>query len=256
MKKKVERKIAPIYIALDTDVLRMLSCFHFSVCNEGLDVNYLTALDQTRTYPLYKLILDGKIKPVVTRTVLKECPKTDKYINFLNEFCLMPDISDEEYDGYRQSVFELAQKYCGKEQLDYFTLFGYVNDENVFVPGSDAINMAEASLAGLNLITNNSKHFVYVEKEILKAKKKEEKGKIKGDVYNKEKYWRRAHGVRSINALEGILFVQNQRVIPSPYPLYFIKEMIKERRLEDLRASDNTKLKSCKECLELQDEQS
>ena len=51
MKKKVEEAFKPIYVALDTDVLRMLACFHYSVCVEGLDVDDLFTKEQVRTYP-------------------------------------------------------------------------------------------------------------------------------------------------------------------------------------------------------------
>ncbi len=247
MKKKVEEVFKPIYVALDTDVLRILACFHYSVCVEGLDVDNLFTKEQVRTYPLYKLIIDGKIKPIVTGNVLNECPKADKFLNFLNERCYMTDISDEEKDDHNQKVFELAKKYCSKEQLDFFAFFGYMDKNNCIKPSADAINMAESSLAGLNLITNNAKHFVYVEEEMKKLKKKFAKSKINCDAFYKEKFWRRAHGVRSINGLAGILYIQSCPVIPSPFPLYFIEEMVKEKRLEDLRVSDNPNIKPCSE---------
>lgn len=244
MKNKQKKEFTPIYVALDTDALRMLSEMHKGISEGTIKPESMFTVDHLRTYPLYKLICEGKIKPIVTRTVIKECPDKDVYISFMNKFCYTPEIKEEDYDDYRLKVFNLAQKYCTFNSSNWSPFKGYIDEDGKLVPTSDAINMAEACILKVCIITNNAKHFVFDEKDIEHAKKKKEKGRIKADIYRLQKYWKRARGVFSINALEGYGAVNELRfAYPKPFPLYFIQEMVDKYMLDDLRVCDNPAVK-------------
>lgn len=100
------------------------------------------------------------LKFVILPSVLKEIYPTlsKKEAAFLNEYCLILDPKDKK--RFAKMSYELAETYCDA---------GVMKSKDG-KPTMDAIIMAEATISGLNLVTNNSRDFLSYEKAEMKQR--------------------------------------------------------------------------------------
>lgn len=257
-KKQTKRsqQTEPIYIALDTDALSMVVNFerYLISLENGEEVDADKKISRG-VKTLHELIKSGILKPVVTRTPLQECPKSQNYIRFLCEYCFTPDLSKEDREGYRNRVFKLAQQYCQKDSGGLAPMKSHFSHaQKTIVPDKDALVMAEASLLGVNLITNNAKHFVYYEDQLIKVSQKSKQGLCKQELAEMPNFWRRAKKVSSINALSGHIYRNAYQVaIPQAIALPRLEKFEDEKEILFLQVNVHPKVKKCSEIKELSD---
>ena len=143
-----------------------------------------------------------------------------KCINGSLKIAILPQVFEEIKDNLDHREKEFLEKHCvfvePKNKADFakksvilaldYIRKGAMEDENENgLPSSDAIIMAQSSVAGLNLVTSNHKHFLYYSKFINKHKK--------------EVVRTRADDIEEINSRHGFYFEMKngETFVPRPY---------------------------------------
>lgn len=140
--------------------------------------------------------INGSLKIVILPQVWEEIKENldNREKEFLQKYCLIVEPKNPE--EYAKKVAKLATTYVKT---------GAMNDENENGSAtSDAIIMAQSSVAGLNLVTCNYKHFLFY------GAKNPKKQKIDRE---------RADDIEEINSKFGLHFVMNngEQFVPRPH---------------------------------------
>lgn len=211
-----------IYFAIDSDVLRCLAYTDiilkanpnddFSKCKDPVvksNKNYLSKL--------LDLAKKDKARLLIVNTVYQESKHSEKLIDFMKEYCYFPDINFANYDEKCEKIEKLVDKYCSP-----YTVSGTTYDAPFMktynaalkrkVAPNDAYIVAEASVEMACLITNNSRHIIYNERN-------------NGDTNS------RVRGIANINIAEGY-YQCNEKdlsvVTPRPFALNVIGPILKK----------------------------
>ncbi len=137
-----------------------------------------------------RMAVNGHIKFIILPTVFSEIIKglTEKEHQFLNDYCYI--YNPKNPDEFALNVANIANIYISTSTMR--------SEDNH--PMKDALIMAEATVAGLSLITNNVKDFTNYDK------------------YRKEKSGKRMRDIRSLNdGLGYAYFIDGQKIIPAAY---------------------------------------
>lgn len=137
-----------------------------------------------------RMAVNGHIKFVIVPSVFSEIKDflTEKENEFLDKYCYIYCPSDPV--NFALAVNSLANKYIKTD-----TMRSVDNH-----PMKDALIMAESTVLGLSLVTNNVKDFTNY------------------DRYRKEKSGKRMMDISRINDRMGYsLFIDNQKIVPAPY---------------------------------------
>lgn len=137
-----------------------------------------------------RMAVNGHIKFIIMPTVFSEIVKglTEKEQQFMNDFCYIYNPSDPS--EFVLKVLNIANVYTSTSTM---------RSEGGH-PMKDAIIMAETTVAGLSLVTNNVKDFTNYDK------------------YRKEKSGKRMRDIRSLNdGLGYAYFVDGQKIVPTSY---------------------------------------
>lgn len=137
-----------------------------------------------------RMAVNGHIKFIIMPTVFSEIVKglTEKEHQFLNDYCYI--YNSKNPDEFALNVANIANIYISTSTMR--------SEDNH--PMKDALIMAEATVAGLSLVTNNVKDFTNYDK------------------YRKEKSGKRTIDIRSLNdGLGYAYFVDGQKIVPTSY---------------------------------------
>ncbi len=181
----------PSIVAIDSNVfislVRISSNYHAKPKQQGFNENLRIMKRKCESGTLKLVILPSVFAEIYPRLNNKE---TD----FLREHCLVLEPDNEK--AYSKECYELAKSYVRE---------GIMKGEKGN-PSMDAIIMAEATVAGLNLVTNNSRDFLAYEKND-KNRRKDCKDKSQ-----------RATDIAKFNKKEGFVFKTKKGETYSPKP--------------------------------------
>ena len=214
-----------IYFSLDSDVLRALAFLEvlmskeekgkevdYNSIDDGVINNYLDTLKG-----IINLSKKGKIRLLVVNTVYHENKHSKTLVNFMKKYCYFPNINMVNADENASKVQSLVDKYCspytfGSVGYDAPFLKTYNAHLGKLVASNDVYIVAESTVENACLITNNSKHIIYNER-------------------NEEDKNSRALGVISININEGYCQRDSKSagfITPRPYSLKTMARFVKK----------------------------
>lgn len=225
------------YLALDSDVCRYL------LSNKSVKEGKTVVRDNEPWFvdkygkvidDLINEVEDDRIRLVGTRTLVGECPNENEDRNELYHTKLyFPDFESEEYQKTNKFISKLAETYAPKGEEH--TVLGrvYCPVMRGSRPCNDAYMMAEASVEGLHLLTNNLKDFNYDRK--LVNKRSSEAGisaqeflKAHPNFFTKER-------IRRMNRDNGIAVdVHGRKRAPYPVCLYELAEIFEKNEFHKL----------------------
>lgn len=139
-----------------------------------------------------RMAANGHVKFIITPTVLAEIMRglTEKEKQFLDEYCFIYLPKDEEL--FARQTYALARQYTSTSTMRAELENGQ--------PTKDALIMAEATILGLSLVTNNVKDFTNY------------------DHHRHEKSGKRTMDITHINDRMGYAYyLGEQKIIPTPY---------------------------------------
>jgi len=183
--KTIKTKSESIYIALDSDVLRNLSVMDVLVKNNGgvidqvafynqllkagdkvlaQNVNFISEVynlvcqSVSEEYPLFKFL--------VTETVWQETRHLPNVVDFIKNYCYVPNINTLNMDKKLEEKHRLAQAYCfGLYDLDGREVcpppMQKYKKGLQLIPSNDAYIMAEATREGAAVLTMNGQDYVF-----------------------------------------------------------------------------------------------
>lgn len=231
--------MSKIYIALDSDVLRSISYIYYLRKNvEIIDQNLLPEpIKRFSGYLLRILTLSdhGRIEFVILDTVWQENKFFQQVIDFIKEKdCVFADYTGNNRLKKKRIARELAIQYCKPfttpDGIEHSAPMQEKYDPNIdnFAPTADCYIMAEATIEGLCVLTNNGKDFVFNPNEQSKTRKQDEQGSKK---FSND----RSFGISYINQQNGYIFtdptepeIENSNFsLPHPFLLHEFGAMLK-----------------------------
>ena len=188
----------PIYVAFDTNIISYLSMLHGSLYEKDSNGNFITEdgnliksskkLDPEKLYrstfkynskkienitKLYEMIDAGLVRPVVVNTVFQEINAIGNQavkqncMSFIQNFSYFPNYTQANMQQKREEICHLAEKYCTeyKSPINHRTYEPAMERKYCAammkeIPENDAFIMAESTVEGLVLITENASHFI------------------------------------------------------------------------------------------------
>lgn len=166
-------KIAPKYIAVDSDVLREISFLYllrkeygYSIDPEKLPLNSSLKKDFNYYTRFLNCIEHDELRIVILDAVYQESKHSESLVNFIKEVCYFPNINAANYQEKAEKARKLARAYCSEYVLDGKTMPApmkslFIADINKYVPSNDCYIMAQATIEGLPLLTGNGKDFIF-----------------------------------------------------------------------------------------------
>ncbi len=169
-----------------------------------------------------RMAVNGHIKFIILPSVFSEIITglTEKEEQFLNDYCYIYNPKNPE--DFALKVANIANIYTSTSTMRS-------KDKH---PMKDALIMAEATVAGLSLITNNVKDFTNYDK------------------YRKEKSGERMRDIRSLNdGLGFACFIDERKIIPAPYTSFEFLQIFRDKQFvvdnefyKAIKIIDETKL--------------
>lgn len=227
-------------IALDTNALIAIEYLYNlqqdeSIKSEKLEISQdiLSNPDKKKVAEeLVEMFKNGNINFFIPPQVYFEISNKEYICNFVAEHCYMPKINEDgSFDG-EEEVERLANLYIkpyvyinkdGEERISNSAMDPHPDATRMkkFLPDADAYIMAWCSIYGINLLTDNEKHFVSV-----CVNKLEEK-----NTYRRER-------IVYINIQEGLLIEQvaGKPIVAAPYT--FLEISSKLRYIHDKELGD------------------
>ena len=167
--------------------------------------------------------VNGSLKIVILPQVWEEIKErlTQKEKDFLENYCVF--LEPKNAEEFATQATKLAFTYLKKGVMEQEGESGQIT--------SDAIIMAQSSIAGINLLTCNYKHFLYYENHLNEKKKKT--------------YRLRADDIEAINSQFGLYFAMHNESVFVPRPCspaeYF--ELYRGGNFYELEEYENIELK-------------
>ena len=191
----------PLYLALDSDILRTLTFLHVLKSEHGF-------IDRTKIHNkalkddfnyfinLYNAINCNEIRPLIVDAVYQESKHSPSLVEFIKQFCYFPNVNAANYQEKAEKARKLANaytkpythtdRYDGKEKHAPAPMKSvFIADINKYVPTNDCYIMAQATIENCPLLTGNGKDFIFNQR-------------------NEDKYaHERVNGIIDINILNG-----------------------------------------------------
>ena len=190
--KELKDKSLVTIAAVDSNVFFMLASSNETYLPKKKDKNGFYNTIRS----LKRKCMNGSLKIAILPQVWKEIEANmdNREREFLKNYCFF--IEPKNIEEYATKVAKLAHDYIKSGVMED-------EDKNLSIT-ADAIIMAQSSIAGLNLITSNQKHFLYYDHGIKKNKK--------------EVIRNRADDIEKINSRHGLYFEMNNGVSFVPRP--------------------------------------
>ena len=201
------------YFAIDSDILRSLTLVDILLKK---DPNYnlrsdndvlLAKWGQYLKY-FYLKIKSGQIMPVIVETVYLENKHSKSVVAFMKEYCYFPNVNAVNYQTNKEKAKSLAYAYCEPynhrgeiKPAPMRKKYNAAMGENA--PINDCFIMAQATVAGVPLVTANGKDFIFDELDEMETK-------------------RRASGITSINHALGYHDMTNNN-FATAFPIHIKK---------------------------------
>jgi len=211
---------APIYIAIDSDILRSLTyiekirqseqSYDFKNSDHPLLKKYSGYFQR-----LYHRMEEDSLRLVIVDAVYQESKHSASLVNFMKNHCYFPKINLVNYQEKATEARELANAYCspfklGGKEFPAPMKKVFHADENKHAPSNDCYIMAQATIEGICLITANGQDFIFDDKS------------------NIENHFR-SMGIINVNMIKGYCSGDVKKYgIPRPYHIETIGPMIKQ----------------------------
>lgn len=187
MEKKILNRHKTSVVALDTNTFISMAKLDPNVnFQHGTKMGFNQSCRDIR-----RMAANGHVKFIITPTVLAEIMRglTEKEKLFLDEYCFIYLPKDEAL--FARQTYELARQYTSTSTMRTELENGQ--------PTKDALIMAEATILGLSLLTNNVKDFTNY------------------DRHRHEKSGKRTMDITHINDRMGYSFeVDGKKLVPLP----------------------------------------
>ena len=188
-------KTKPIYLAIDSDILRTLTLLNILKKEHGyVDTEKVkdTSLKKNFNYfnRLFNSINHNEIRLLIVDAVYQESKHSSSLVEFMKEYCYFPNTNAVNYQDKAERARKLASEYVKpytykNEQYDAPMKAVFVADVNKYVPTNDCYIMAQATVEHCSLLTGNGKDFIFNQR-------------------NEDKYAHdRVRGIAQINILNG-----------------------------------------------------
>ena len=223
-----------IYFSIDSDVLRALTFLDIILkedpkadvkkCKDPILKNYGGYLKK-----LLELAKNDAVRLLIVNTVYQESKHSENLVNFMKEYCYFPNVNFTNFDEKSEKIERLVDKYCtsysvGDATYDAPFMKTYNASLKRKVAPNDAYIVAESTIENACLITNNSKHIIYNER-------------------NDNDQNSRVKGIVSINISEGYYQTVEDGVsilTPRPYALHVIGPLFKKiEEFSGVKTNDN-----------------
>ena len=165
----------PIYLALDSDVLRTLTLLYILKKEHGyIDIEKIkdNSLKKNFNYfnRLFTAIQHDEIRPLIVDAVYQESKHSPSLIEFMKTHCYFPNINAVNYQEKAEKARKLASEYVKpytykNEQFDAPMKAMFVADVNKYVPTNDCYIMAQATVEHCSLLTGNGKDFIFNQRD-------------------------------------------------------------------------------------------
>ncbi len=165
---------APLYFAIDSDVLRTLT-FVETILNNNPEIELRISPDPLLKkwsgyfHRLYKKMLNDEIRLVIVDAVFQESQHSLSLLTFMKKHCYFPKINAVNYQRKASEARRLANSYCEPFEIgdrEYSAPMKKVfnAESGKSSPTNDCYIMAQATIEGVPLITANGKDFIFDEK--------------------------------------------------------------------------------------------
>lgn len=161
----------PIYLAVDSDILRTLTYFDVLRKEHGyIDVEKIKDRSLKKDFNyynrLFNCILHDEIRLLIVDAVYQESKHSATLLNFIKEYCYFPNVNAANYQEKAERARTLAKAYCEpytyKAKLQAAPMKSvFVADINKYVPTNDCYIMAQATVEQCSLLTANGKDFIF-----------------------------------------------------------------------------------------------
>lgn len=210
----------PLYFAIDSDVLRILTFIDLTLKNNpeyDLRSSPDPLLKKWSGYflRLYTKAKNDQIRLVVVDAVYQESQHSSCLVSFMRNYCYFPKINAVNYQRKAAEARKLANAYCspyelGDKQFPAPMKKVFNAESTTFSPTNDCYIMAQATIEGISLITANGKDFIFDEK-------------------SKSENHDRAKGVVNVNIAKGYYSsFQGKFHTPRPFHINTIGPMLKD----------------------------
>lgn len=191
MSGKETKQYKPSVIALDTNTfITMANLDPEQNVKHGVKIGFKQSCRDIR-----RMAANGHVKFIITPTALAEIMRglTEKEKTFLNGYCFIYNPADEEL--FALQTYALARQYTSASIMR-----GEKEDGK---PTKDALIMAESTIIGLSLLTNNVKDFTNY------------------DRHRHERSGQRMLDITHINnRMPYAYYIGEQKIVPAPYTSY------------------------------------
>lgn len=225
-----------IYFSIDSDVLRALT-FLDIILKEDPKADLRKVKDPVvknnggYLRKLLELAKQDIVRLLIVNTVYQESKHSENLVNFMKEYCYFPNINFANFDEKSEKIERLVDKYCmdytvGDITYDAPFMKTYNASLKRKVAPNDAYIVAESTVENACLITNNSKHIIYNER-------------------NDNDSNSRVKGIVRINIAKGYYQTAEDGVsiiTPRPYSLHVIGPMLKSiENFSSVKTNDKIK---------------
>lgn len=161
----------PLYIAIDSDVLRHLTLLNILKKQHGtIDVRKINDDGLKRDFNyfirLYNCVLHDEIRLLIVDAVYQESKHSSALIDFMKEYCYFPNVNAINYQDKTEEARKLANAYTESyiyngEVHEAPMKKVYVADIKKYVPTNDCYIMAQATVEQCPLLTGNGQDYVF-----------------------------------------------------------------------------------------------
>jgi len=161
----------PIYLAIDSDVLRTLTLLDILKKEHSyVDIDKIkdSSLKKDFNYfnRLYNALNHDEIRPLIVDAVYQESKHSTSLLEFMKKYCYFPNVNAANYQEKAEKARHLANEYIKpytfhNEQFDAPMKAMFVADINKYVPTNDCYIMAQATVEHCSLLTGNGKDFIF-----------------------------------------------------------------------------------------------
>ena len=225
-----------IYFSIDSDVLRALTFVDLLLKDDPKTDLKKFKDPMVKNHggylkKLLKLAKDDVVRLLIVNTVYQEGKHSEKLVDFMKEYCYFPNINFANFDEKSEKIERLVDRYCndytvGDVTYDAPFMKTYNASLKRKVASNDAYIVAESTVENACLITNNSKHIIYNER-------------------NDNDQNSRVKGIVNININEGYYQTVEDGVsilTPRPYALHVVGPMLKDmEKFSSVKTNDKVK---------------
>ncbi len=164
----------PLYFAIDSDVLRVLTYIDINIkyypdCDLKNSTDPLLRKWSGYLTRLYHRMKNDEIRFVIVDAVFQESQHSTSLLTFMKKYCYFPKINAVNYQRKAAEARRLANAYCepyvvGDKEYPAPMKKVFNAESGKSSPTNDCYIMAQATLEGISLITANGRDFIFDEK--------------------------------------------------------------------------------------------